>query len=161
MARALISARTMRTLRALDASAMPDEGTLVRPGAEVSNGRGGVTKGADTTRAIVGRFAEGTGDGVGQQEPLEDEEGELRRRGATARYNVAVGEDVVETDELYLFGLRYGVVYTPPPAAYSSSRLVGLKLLGPAPLLAASALLTEDGDTLITEAGDRLILEAA
>lgn len=128
----LISAKTMGSLRALDARAMPDAGTLERPGAKVPNGRGGTTVSPATTRAIVGRFAEGTGDGVGQQEPLEETEGELRRRGATARYNVAVGEDVRETDALLIFGLRYQVVYAPPPSAYSSSRLVGLKLDGPA-----------------------------
>jgi hypothetical protein len=128
----LISTRTMRSLRALDERAMPDAGVIERRGPDVPNGRGTVIPGSLTTRAIVGRFSEGTGDGVGQQEPLEDEESELRRRGATARYKVAVGEDVRESDAIVLFDLRYQVVYAPPPSAYSSSRLVGLKLDGPA-----------------------------
>lgn len=132
MARSPISARTMRSLRALDASAMPDTATLTRPGAPIPNGRGGTTPGAATTRTLAGRFANGSGEGVGQQGKAEDDTAELVRRGATARYKVAVDEDVRETDELTFGGDRYNVVYVAKVSTYSSSKLIGLKLISPA-----------------------------
>ena len=127
----LISAKTMRSLRALDERAMPDTATLVRPGAPISNGRGATIPGPATSRPLAVRFAHGSGDGVGQQGQAEDDREELIQRGATARMRVAVAEDVRETDELVFGGHRYNVIYAPDPTAYSSSRLVGLKLLGP------------------------------
>lgn len=128
----LISPSTMRSLRAIDERAMPDIATLIQPGDRVPDGRGNTTPGTPVTRPLAGRFSHGSGDGVGQQGMAEDDREELVRRGATARMRIATTEDVTEDDELVYGGQHYNIVYAPTPTAYSSSRLIGLKLIGPA-----------------------------
>lgn len=132
--RSLLSSRTMTALRRLDERAMPDTATLIRPEPPVANGRGGTTPWISTSRTIVGRFSHGAGDGVGQRGELEADVAELVRRGATARFKVAVVEDVNEGDELISGGQRYNIIYAPTPTAYTSSRLLGLKLIGAEPV---------------------------
>lgn len=122
MARPLLSTRVKATLSSLAESAMEDTATIVTPGAPTSNGRGGETPGAATTRTSVCRFLPGAGD---EGEPAL---GELRAAQADARLWLPLASPAVAlTATVTVLGLRWQVVYAPPTDALSAYRLLGIK----------------------------------
>lgn len=98
---------------------MLDSGTILRP-VLVDDGAGGQVPGTPTPLATVrGQFRKLSGEEIARADQL----------GQAGRYRWAVPHDtqVAVTDQVFLLGVLYAVVWAPPAAYLDADRIIGLE----------------------------------